>query len=249
MGAHRRGLGMATNPAKNVAPAPAIIENYFVEQLHYFQQNRGEIHDIPRYTTYVKNLNQPDVPLFAELKGINCISRIVVDMWHGGIMDAWFELRDSKNGGNNALKFKISMKYRDVKINSYNQLDEFVGQYDSLIWLFKWHLNIVHMSREYLKGGWLERKGRIKAIEKAKEARKYLNKFGTTNIINNAKPEPLEGSGYQEKVLNKKSAINTMLDWKYNPSEIEDRVDHREFTEKEKAVISEIATDFSKETY
>lgn len=189
MSSHRRGLGLAINPAENVAPAPAVIENYFVAQLGYFQQDRGEITDIPRYTTYVRNLSHPDNPLFAELKGISCISRIIVDMWNGGIADAWFELRDSKNTANKALKSKININYKDVKINSYEQLNEFVDQYDSIIWLFKWHLNIIHMSREYLKGGWLERKARIKAIEKAKEARKYLNKFGTQNIINNARPE------------------------------------------------------------
>ena len=194
MGTNRKGLGLDDNPAKSVAPSPAIIEHYFVGQLHYFQQNRGEIHDIPRYTTYVKNLNQPDAPLFAELKGINCISRIVVDMWSGGITEAWFELKDSKNAGNNALKFKICTKYKDAKINSFDQLTEFENYYPSIIWLFKWHLNIVHMSREYLKGGWLERPARISAIEKAKEARKYLNRFGLKDIINNAKPELGEDS-------------------------------------------------------
>jgi len=179
--------------AQNVAPAPAIIENYFVSQLRYFQQNRGEIHDIPRYTTYVKNLNQPDVPLFAELAGINCISRIVVDMWVGSIVDAWFELRDSKNATNDSLRFNINVNYKDVKINSFEQLAEFENTHFSIIWLFKWHTNIVHMSREYLKGGWLERKVRIEAIKKAKEARKYLNRFGTIDIINNAKPELEKG--------------------------------------------------------
>lgn len=191
MGSHRNGLGLAISPSENVAPAPAVIENYFVAQLGYFQQNRGEITDIPRYTTYVRNLNHPDNPMFPELKGVSCISRIVVDMWNGGIKDAWFELKTSKPNLDGAYIPGIEA-FKGVKINSFDQLacfeDPELG-YFPIVWLFKWHLNIVHMSREYLKGGWLERKARIKAIEKAKEARKYLNRFGLTNIINNAKPD------------------------------------------------------------
>jgi len=188
MGINRRGLGLDANPAKSIAPSPAIIEHYFVDQLHYFQQDRDNVKNFLRYVTYVKHLNQPDAPLFGELQGISCISRIVVDRLNGGIVDHWFELRDSKNAGNHQLKFKINMKYKDVKINSFDQLTEFENYYPSIIWLFKWHLNIVHMSREYLRGGWLERPARIDAIEEAKQARKYLNKYGLTDIINKAKP-------------------------------------------------------------
>ena len=201
MSSGRHGLGLGNNPAKSVAPAPAVIEQYFVNQMHYFQQNRGEIHNLSRYTTYVKNLNQPDVPMFTQLKGVNCISRIVVDMWNGCIKDAWFELRTSKANLNGAYMPGIE-KFKDVKINSFDQLADFEDPelgYPPIVWLFKWHLNIVHMSREYLKGGWLERPARIKAIEVAKQARKFLNKFGTKNIINNAKPDPLERSWYTEK--------------------------------------------------
>ncbi len=38
----------------------------------------------------------------------------------------------------------------------------------------------------------------------------------------------------------KKSAIDTMLEWDYNPSEIERRVDERPLTEKEKEIIKSI---------
>ena len=43
------------------------------------------------------------------------------------------------------------------------------------------------------------------------------------------------------KKQTKKSAIETMLDWKYNPGEIENKVDKRDFTKQEKKIIQNIS--------
>ena len=41
----------------------------------------------------------------------------------------------------------------------------------------------------------------------------------------------------KEKKRTDKTAIETILDWDYNPSEIEARADERPFTKKEKEII------------
>ncbi len=43
-----------------------------------------------------------------------------------------------------------------------------------------------------------------------------------------------------KKKTKKKSAIDTMLEWDYNPSEIERRVEERPLTEKEKEIIKKV---------
>ena len=212
MSSRRHGLGNTAMPIGWVTPSPAIIQEYFKNQMHYFLDTpAGKVagehklfneEKIVRYAHYKNILNKNDVPLFDCLKDITCISHIVVDLWSGHIHDAWFDVRYhglDHCSGIEALK--------GVKINSFNQLADFedpeIGC-PSLIWVFKWHLNIVHMTREYLKGGWLERPKRIKELAKAKEARKFLNKFGPINIIGNAKPELGEGSWYTKKANQRK---------------------------------------------
>ena len=43
------------------------------------------------------------------------------------------------------------------------------------------------------------------------------------------------------KKKTKKSAIETMLKWEYNPGEIDARVDNKDFTEQEKKLIQDIS--------
>lgn len=196
----KNGLGISMMPAINIAPSPAVTRQYFRDQLHY--QGAAEFDDesIHRYIKYVKMLNHPDKPIFDTLKDIKCSSYIIVDLWTGSIKEAWFEL--GYNDYNKTLFMPGIEKFKHVKINSFAQLAAFEDSElgcPPIVWMFKWHLNIVHMTREYLAGGWLERPGRVKAIEVAKQARLFLNKFGTKNIINNAKPDPLERSWYTEK--------------------------------------------------
>ena len=213
MSSNRHGLGNTSSPVGMVTPSPAVIQEYFKSQIHYFLdtpagKKPGEPvlfneERICRYAHYKNILNKCDAPLFECLKDITCISHIIVDLWYGYVQDAWFELRYHGKGSCPGIE-----KFKGVKINSFAQLAAFDDPElgcPPLVWVFKWHLNIVHMTREYLKGGWLERPKRVKELAKAKESRKFLNKFGPINIIKNAKPELGEGSWYQEKAEPKKN--------------------------------------------
>ena len=177
----KKGLGINSDrPALLVTPSPAAIHHYFTQELKYsynrdYKRNSGATKDkINRIFWYSKILNNPDNPVFPVLKGTVCISFIAVDMWTGSIKNHYFEVRNSQLIVNNG-----------VPINTYQQL----FGVKSLEWVFKWHLNLVRVTREYLKGGWLERKSRAREIREAKAARTFLNKFGTTDLTNKAKPE------------------------------------------------------------
>lgn len=172
--ANRHGLGNdACRPATLITPCPAAIDQFFEEQLHYMKLTPKQNSKAnPFVVTYAKALNHADNPVFCELKNSVCMSYVVVDLFYGAVVDAYFEYRP---------QFGLDIG----PVRSYAELPE----NNALIWVFKWHLNIVHMTREYLKGGWLYRSKRQRQLEATKDKYVILNKKGFTNILENAKPD------------------------------------------------------------
>lgn len=174
----KKGLGSDTcRPAYLITPCPAAIDQYFTEQMFYCKLTPKANDKNPFVATYMKVLSHADNPMFECLKGDQYISYIIVDLYSGAILDHYFEVRDHNR-----------WKYSFVSFENCPEKDE-------IIWLFKWHLNIVHMTREYLKGGWLYRSKRQKELEITKDKYVILNKKGFTNILENAKPDNVEFLG------------------------------------------------------
>jgi len=166
----RHGLGVNPAAANLTSPCPRMIDVYFRQQLMYNKvaPDNPNCKD-PFYVKYVKSLNHPDNPLKSDLVNISCTSNIIVDLYTGAIVDSYFRI----NNGS--------------PIRSYSECPII----ESLQLVFKWHLNLVHMSREYIKCGWLQRASVKKEIENAKPKCYILNKVGVTDLLNKAKPEGL----------------------------------------------------------
>lgn len=176
---NNHGLGCDTfRPASLITPCPAVIDHYFRKQLHYNRLIKKTNDDEPFVAVYSRGLNYPDRPIFEDLAGQHYLSYIVVDLYSGAILDTYFELRN---------KHKI--------VRTYQELAEEIGENKSIEWIFKWHLNIVHMTKEYLKGGWLYRPKRQENLSATKDKYVILNKKGFTNILNNARPDNVEFLG------------------------------------------------------
>lgn len=172
----RHGLGNNVNkPAYLITPCPAVVDQFFEDQLHYMKLTpKANKKADPFIVTYAKVLSHPDNPEFIELKGDVCISYIYVDIFNGNIIDQGFEWKNRYH-----RKFGPIRSFEECPENK------------ALLLVFKWHLNIVHMSREYLKGGWLYRAKRQRQLEATKDKYVILNKKGFTNILDNARPEEL----------------------------------------------------------
>lgn len=217
MGSSHKGLGIGNSPAGHLAPSPAIIKHFFTEELHYWQNPRYLVNGkkTTKYVdenfciTFCKAISQADNPLFECLKGAHCYSWIKVDMWTGSIVDSWFQFKNVKTvkkSPETLLDFSRSFSgirsYIDLQIAcsefKLNYLEEEV--YNSLAWVFKWHLNLVHMAREYIAGGWLNRPRRKKAQAAIQEKLVILNQVGYTDILNKAKPffDPDSLRAYEE---------------------------------------------------
>ena len=173
----RKGLGISQSSKSLLSPCPKMIEAYFTDQLRY---NKSSIEDKSNknqfLVRYQKALSMPHKPEFPELKNVTCLSNIVVDLYTGGIVDAWFKVN------------------RGPAIRGYSECPQIA----SILWVFQWHVNLVHMSREYIKGGWLERKRLQQELQDMKAKRVIMNKLGTTNFIEKARPEH-EPEYYLEK--------------------------------------------------
>lgn len=181
----RKGLwSNAWQPAYLITPCPAVIDQYFTEQMHYCKLT-PKANSNAFIAMYSKTLSHKDNPMFDDLAGEQYISYIIVDLFNGALIDCYFEIRDNKKRFNRVWQ----------PIRSYNELTAAIGSNQSIEWLFKWHLNIVHMTREYLKGGWLYRSKRQKELEVTKDKYVILNKKGFTNILENAKPNNVEFLG------------------------------------------------------
>lgn len=166
----RHGLGISPAASNLTSPCPRMIDAYFRQQLMY---NRVAP-DNPNckdnfYVKYTKTLNHSDNPIKPDLANISCTSHIIVDLYTGAIIDSYFKIN------------------KGSPIRSYTDCPNIA----SLQLVFKWHLNLVHMTREYIKCGWLQRDSVKKEIEKSKARCYIINKVGTTNLLNKAKPDEL----------------------------------------------------------
>lgn len=180
----RHGLGRS-NAASSITPCPAVIDQFFKEQLHYCKQTKKSNDKEPFIVTYSKGLSYPDSPVFESLAGQQYLSYIKIDLYNGIILDDWFEIR------NNIKRFDRVWE----PIRTYAELLDAVGENKDIEWLFKWHLNIVHMTREYFKGGWLFRRKRRENLEATKDKYIVLNRKGFTNVLENAKPDNVKFLG------------------------------------------------------
>lgn len=159
----KRGMGINTGKSNITAPCPKMIDSYFQNILKY---NRYSLSDNPFYALYTKDLNHQDNPILPELAGITCNSQIIVDLYTGAIVDDY-------------------LKVNKKKINTFAECEN-----ESLKTILRWHLNIVKVTCEYIKYGWLERYTIKKELEEAKNKGKILNKTDTRNLL--IKTMPIE---------------------------------------------------------
>jgi len=200
MGNSHKGLGIGNSSAGQLTPSASVIYHFFTEELHYWKTPRYEKGNIKTRKsvdedfcmTFCKIINQADHPVFECLRGAHCYSYIKVDMWSGRIVDSWFQFKEIPTTiptffphSFNGIRSYIDLEVAAKNSKQYPISDEV---YNSLVWLFKWHLNLVHMSREYIAGGWLNRPRRKKALAEIQDKFVILNKVGYTDILNKAKP-------------------------------------------------------------
>ena len=166
----KKGLGISLVSSSLTSPCPRMIDIYFRQQLKYNKvaPDNPNCKD-PFCVKYTKSLNHPDNPIKSDLANILCTSHIIVNLYTGAIIDHYFMI----NKGN--------------PIRAYRECPNI----ESLQLVFKWHSNLVHMSREYIKCGWLQRKAVQKEIENAKPNCYILSKVGVTDLLNKAKPDGL----------------------------------------------------------
>ena len=173
MGNNRHGLGIELASSNLITPCPSMIDSYFKDQLKY---NKVEVEDHRKgyknafKVRYCKALNHPDNPILPELWGISCVSNIIIDLYSGSVIDHYFKI----NKGSAIRTFSECPNIEAVE------------------YVFKWHLNLVHITREYLKGGWLKRSKVKKEIEDMQSKYIILNEKGITNILGLTKPENVE---------------------------------------------------------
>ena len=161
----KRGMGIDTGKRNITAPCPKMIDVYFQNILKYNRYSRS---DNPFYALYTKVLNHPDNPIIPELTGITCNSQIIVDLYTGAVVDDY-------------------LKVKKKKITTFAECEN-----ESLKTMLRWHLNIVKVTCEYIKYGWLERYGIKKELEEAKNKGKILNKTDTRNLRIKIMPEELK---------------------------------------------------------
>ena len=168
MSNNRNGLGIEKSSGSLISPCPSMINSFFVRQLKYNKVDIENKKNNNQYLVrYVKTLNQADNPLFPELTNITCVSNIIVDMYDGSIVDHYFKVN------------------KGPAIRNYQECPSL----EPLQSVFKWHINIVHASREYIKGGWMSRNKVKEEIEDSKKLYKYLSKTNFTNILKYTKDE------------------------------------------------------------
>lgn len=160
----KRGMGIATGKSNLTAPCPKVIDAYFQGQLRYVKESKH--FDNSFYALYTKNLNNQDNPVLPELAGVTCNSQIIVDLYTGAIVDDY-------------------LKVNKKKISTFAECEN-----DSIKTIFKWHANIIQITCEYIKYGWLEKYSIKKELETAKSKGKILNKTDTRNLL--IKTMPLE---------------------------------------------------------
>lgn len=173
----KKGLGINPESSSLTSPCPRMINVYFRNQLKYSKTSPDNPNcKNPFYVKYIKTLSYADNPVRPDLLNFSCTSNIVIDLYTGSVVDNYFKINNGK------------------PIRSYKDCPNI----ESLVLVFKWHLNLVHMSREYIKCGWLQRKSVQKEIENAKQSCYILNKVGTTDLLNKAKPEGLSKEDFEE---------------------------------------------------
>ena len=173
MGNNRCGLGIGAAGSNLITPWPSMIDSYFKDQLKY---NKVEVEGCRDgyknafKVRYCKALNHPDSPAIPELWGISCVSNIVIDLYSGSVIDHYFKIN------------------KGSAIRAFSECPNI----EAMEYVFKWHLNLVHITREYLKGGWLKRSKVKKEIEDMQSKYIILNEKGITNILGLTKPENAE---------------------------------------------------------
>ncbi len=168
MGNGKHGLGIVSSSRVLITPCPSMVEYFFKDQLKYSKADIEHKHNTNQFLVrFTKALNHPDQPVFPDLNHISCVSNIVIDLYSGAVIDHYFKIN------------------RGSAIRTFSECPDI----ESMLYIFKWHLNIVHMAREYLKGGWMQRGKIQKEIESMKDKYVILNKKGFTNILEKAKPD------------------------------------------------------------
>lgn len=168
----KKGLGLSPSINNLITPCPSMIDSFFNLFLKYNKiTTENKENKNPYIFRYIKTLNNPDNPVFADLALQVCTSNIIIDSYTGTIVDHYLKIK----GG--------------VIIKSYAQCREHNSK--SLDWMLNWHVNLVHLTREYLKGGWMLRAKVKREIEYTKCRYTILNNNGFENLSEVAKPEPL----------------------------------------------------------
>ena len=162
----KRGMGIDTGKSTLTTPCPKVIDAYFQSQLRYIKEPKYFNNSF--YALYTKNLNNQDNPVLPELAGVTCNSQIIVDLYTGAIVEDY-------------------LKVNKKKISTFAECEN-----ESIKTIFKWHANIIQITCEYIKYGWLERYMIKKELEKAKSKGKILNKTDTKNLLIKTIPAELK---------------------------------------------------------
>ena len=120
----------------NPAPSGVMIKAFFVGILGY-NESKPSFVDNRLLVRFTRSLSSRDAPLVPELSGLSCISNIVVDLLTGKIIDHYFKVNNGTPIRNNEDSYFI-----------------YGSPIDQVL---RYHFNLVHMSREYIAGGWLYR--------------------------------------------------------------------------------------------
>ena len=178
------------------------MQQFFTDLLGYNEQKKP-LHDAkPFVAVFVKGLHYADHPEFKCLVGTAVNSYVKIDYFTGRILDSYIKVKGLVTKGNHHTSFSEIRAFADldafVKNPSCEQCQITDEQYRALDWCLKWHINLIHITREYLKGGWLERESRKKVLKEVYNKRVYLNSYGLTDLANKTKPEKPEDIIYEQ---------------------------------------------------
>lgn len=202
MGMSKHGLGIAGSPALSICPCPSVIQQLFTDLLGYSEQKKSPNDIKPFETIFVKGLHYADHPEFKCLAGTAVNSYVKIDYFTGRILDSYVKVKGLVTKENHHISFSDIRAFADldasIKNSNSEQFQITDEQYTALNWCLKWHINLVHITREYLKGGWLERESRKKVLKEVYNKRVYLNSYGLVDLANKTKPEKPEDIVYEQ---------------------------------------------------
>lgn len=156
----------------NLAPSAYMIEKFFTDQLGYCE-GIGHFENNILSVKFTRTLSQKDLPVKPDVSGITCVSVIEVNMLSGRIMDHYFRI-------NKGTPVRIYQESYFVKGSTLDLL-------------LKYHFNLVHMSREYIAGGWLYRKKIDEQLQHNRERFQFITSENAAHgLLDRAKPEELK---------------------------------------------------------